>query len=179
MQLQGLADSAKYIQSILNRELDTIPSKNIILGGLSQGCAMALPVLLSLKFPLGGFVGMSGWLPFRNDIDEIILPQGSAGDAAPFLFDGVDESADQDPSAAAINFARDILLMDPLNILILSHEQTCLTTPVFLGHGENDEKVRCKLGEEAAQTLTSLGMQVTWKSYPGLGHWYNINEPLE
>lgn len=60
-----------------------------------------------------------------------------------------------------------------------SNEQTCLMMPLFLGHGENDEKIKYSLGEEAAQTLSSLGMQVTWKGYPGLGHWYKIPEEID
>jgi predicted esterase len=182
VQLQGLADSAKYLQPILNQELETIPSKNIILGGLSQGCAMALPLLLSLEFPLGGFVGMSGWLPFRNDIDQIIGPNGSQdsdGNDNPFLFSEGDEREGLDPYIVVMNFARDILSMDQMNIQTSSNEQTCLTTPVFLGHGGNDEKIRYELGKEAAQTLSSLGMQVTWRGYPGLGHWYKIPEEID
>jgi predicted esterase len=176
VQLPGLAESAKYLLSILHQELETIPSKNIVLGGLSQGCAMALLVLLSLEFPLGGFVGMSGWLPFRNDLDDIIDPHGirDHGDEDSFLFDEGDESKDLGPSTAAIHFTRDLL-----SIPTLSNQQPCLTTPVFLGHGKIDEKVKCQLGDEAVQTLSSLGMQVTWKSYPGLGHWYKIPEEID
>ena len=165
VQLPGLAESAKYLLSILHQELESTPSKNIILGGLSQGCAMALLFLLRLDFPLGGFVGMSGWLPFRNDIDQIIDPQGIQDDDrddGPFLFEKEDENKDLDPSSAAIAFTRDLL-----SLPTSSDQQLCLTTPVFLGHGENDEKIKCKLGEEAVQTLSSLGMKVTWKSYPG------------
>lgn len=174
MQLQGLAESSQYIQSILNRELETIPSKNIVLGGLSQGCAMALSILLSLEFPLGGFVGMSGWLPFRNDIDEIIRPESTEtnnNDDDIFSFEETDESGDLDPSIAAINFARDILSIDELGPLTSINEQTCLATPVLLCHGEDDEKIKCELGENAAHTLSSLGMKVRWKAYSGLGHW--------
>ena len=41
---------------------------------------MALSVLLTLEVPLGGFVGISGWLPFRDDIDEMINSDRLLGD---------------------------------------------------------------------------------------------------
>ena len=72
---------------------------------------MALSVLLSLEFPLGGFVGMSGWLPFRNDIDEIIrfdATEFSNGDDDLSPFEEADGSGNLDPSITAINLARDI-----------------------------------------------------------------------
>ncbi|KAG4431278.1 hypothetical protein IFR05_013244 [Cadophora sp. M221] len=183
VQFQGLAESSQYIRCILSRELETILSKNIFLGGLSQGCAMALGVLLSLEFPLGGFVGMSGWLPFRNDIDEINrfgateLGNGDDGDLSPF--EEADGSENLDPSITAINFARDILSMDKLGPLTSINEQTCLATPVLLCHGLDDQKIKCTLGEEAAHTLSSLGMQITWKDYSGLGHWYKIPDEID
>jgi predicted esterase len=182
VQFQGLAESSQYIRSILDRELEMIPSKNIVLGGLSQGCAMALSVLLSLEFPLGGFVGMSGWLPFCNDFDHIINPVSteiSNGGNDIFSFEDVDGGGDLDPSIIAINFARDILSMDELSPSISKNEQTCLATPVLLCHGEDDQKIKCELGEKAAHTLSSLGLQITWKGYPGLAHWYKIPDEID
>ncbi len=182
VQFQGLAESSQYIRCILSRELETIPSKNIVLGWLSQGCAMAFGVLLSLEFPLGGFVGMSGWLPFRNEIDEIIrfdATEFGYGDDDLSPFEEADGSGNLDPSITAINFARDILSMDKLGPVTSINEQTCLATPVLLCHGIDDQKIKCTLGEEAAHTLSSLGMQITWKSYLGLCHWYKIPDEID
>lgn len=87
MQVSGLSESARYVQSILSQEMEIIPPQNIILGGLSQGCAMAIFVLLSLEFPIGGFVGMSGWLPFEQDLSEIVqLGDTEDGEADTDLF---------------------------------------------------------------------------------------------
>ena len=181
LQYQGLAESALYIRSILKRELECVPRANVVLGGLSQGCAMALAVLLSLEFPLGGFVGMSGWLPFRDDLDGIMqtVSTGSSGSDDVFAYEEGEGGGEPDPSIMAINLARDILSMDELGPLTAKDEQTCLATPVLLCHGEEDEKVRYELGESAAGTLSSLGMQVSWNGYPGLGHWYQIPEEID
>ena len=74
LQLDGLQQSAKLIRSIIRSEIEThaIPPGNICLGGLSQGYAMSITILLGLEFPLGGFVGMSGWLPFRKEVDALV-----------------------------------------------------------------------------------------------------------
>lgn len=171
--MQGLAESAEHVRSIIARELETIPRGNIVLGGLSQGCAMSMAVLLSLEFPLGGYFGMSGWLPFREDIESVIEPVEEEDD--PFADDEADGEVIE-PPLMAVSLVRDILSVDAATP---SKERTSLTTPVLLCHGEDDEKVKCKLGEEAAQCLSSLGMQVTWKCYPGLGHCYKIPDEID
>lgn len=38
-------------------------SQGIILGGISQGCAVAIQALLKQDLALGGFMGLSSWLP--------------------------------------------------------------------------------------------------------------------
>jgi predicted esterase len=42
LQFSGLAESAQYIQDIVYTEMIAVGANRIILGGLSQGCAMAL-----------------------------------------------------------------------------------------------------------------------------------------
>ncbi|KFY01563.1 hypothetical protein V490_00852 [Pseudogymnoascus sp. VKM F-3557] len=172
-QVQGLAESAEHVRSIIARELKTISKENIVLGGLSQGCAMSLAILLSLEFPLGGYFGMSGWLPFRDDIEDVVAPVGKEDD--PFAADETDGEA-LEPQLMALSLVRDILSVDAVTP---STERTSLTTPVLLCHGEDDEKVKCRLGQEAAQSLSSLGMDVTWKCYSGLGHWYKIPDEMD
>jgi predicted esterase len=181
LQVHGLAESADHVRSILSQEMATIPPQNLVLGGLSQGCAMAFFVLLSLEFPIRGFVGMSGWLPFCKDISEIVnynSPSGEMEDDVFFFGEGRD-IRDEDPFIQTVNFVRDILCMDEIDVSKTSHDHTCFRTPVFLGHGEKDEKVNCRLGEEAAHFLTSLGMDIAWKCYPELGYWYKIPDEID
>ena len=181
-QSQGLAESAQELRAILGREIQTVSSKNIILGGISQGCAMALFLLLSLESPIGGFVGLSGWLPFRNDIDEIAHAetiQDTKEDGPSVLFGTSDENVVCDPQTDAIKFVRDILSSEGDDIESSKIGQISLTTPLFLGHGEDDQKIRYERGEEAAQTLRSLGMLIQWKGYSGLGHWYKIPDEID
>lgn len=179
LQIDGLTESSNYVWSILKREADAILPHHVVLGGLSQGCAMAVFMLLSLDFPIGGFVGLSGWLPFRYDILELI---GSGAADAVFGEDS-DDSGKGESSAPiqAVNLVRDILSKDDIDTENPNHarENLGLATPVFLGHGAADPKTKCSLGKEAADTLQMLGMDVTWRCYPELGHWYKIPEEID
>jgi hypothetical protein len=47
--------------------------------------------------------------------------------------------------------------------------------PVFMGHRAEDEKVPRKLGSLAAEFLDGIGVDVEWKEYEGLGHWYSAD----
>lgn len=55
-----------------------------------------------------------------------------------------------------------------------------LQTPVFIGHGSEDPKVSVCLGEKMSGVLsTGLAMNVTWKTYEGLGHWYRVEGEIQ
>lgn len=75
---------------------------------------------------------------------------------------------------AAANTARDIASLPPL-----SADQTVTfpCTPIFLGHGRNDEKVSVHLGGQAIRVLEALGCRVTWRDYDE-GHWYKVPEKI-
>ena len=70
LQIEGLRESSTFIHEIIQGEMESIPCGNIIIGGLSQGCATALYALLTFEPPLpcnmekpsslGAMVGMSG-----------------------------------------------------------------------------------------------------------------------
>lgn len=61
---QGLRQSEQAIQALIAREnARGIPSKQIILAGFSQGCAMTLQTGLRLAEPLAGMICLSGYLP--------------------------------------------------------------------------------------------------------------------
>lgn len=61
-----------------------------------------------------------------------------------------------------------------------SFELQHLKTPVFLGHGAEDPKVSAALGKRMSDILSrGLEMDVTWKSYETLGHWYRVEDEIE
>ncbi|KAI1273331.1 phospholipase/carboxylesterase [Xylaria sp. FL0933] len=180
VQLQGLAESAAEIRELLRQEIDVagVPPTNIILGGLSQGCAMSLSVLLSLEYPLGGYVGISGYLPFQQDIEDAMNTEDMPDEDNPFAASDED-SQPEDPALRAFNFERDLLCIDNTQDAATYENGTASSTPIFLGHGDVDEKKPYELGEAAARTMRAAGYNVEWKLYAGLGHWYRIPDEID
>lgn len=72
-QTQGLQASVAYVNAMINEELKSIPANRIILGGISQGFATAICALLSCPHEFGGFIGISGWLPYLQLSDKKII----------------------------------------------------------------------------------------------------------
>ncbi|KAJ3576256.1 hypothetical protein NPX13_g3763 [Xylaria arbuscula] len=183
MQLQGLEESAVEIRKLLRQEMEVVPPTNIILGGLSQGCAMSLSILLTLEYPLGGYFGMCGYLPFQQDIEDAINKEHESDDGMdddnPFAASDQDGQP-EDPALRALNFERDLLRINtPEDTTGEQQQQTASSTPIFLGHGDADEKKPYVLGEDAARTMRAAGYNVEWKLYPGLGHWYKIPNEID
>jgi len=175
LQLQGLAESAREILTILTQEHDLgIARENIVLGGLSQGCAMSLTSLLCLDYGIGGFIGMSGYLPFQDDICDAVKGP-SLDDDNPFA-DDEDISDLQEPAIRAFLFERDLLDL-PVEPPCL--DATAHSTPIFLGHGGADPKVPISLGEGMAGTMRGAGYKVQWRCYEGQGHWYKIPDQID
>jgi pimeloyl-ACP methyl ester carboxylesterase len=86
------------------------------------------------------------------------------------------DRSERNPILEVINFNRGLLSLETED---LSLAKTSLETPVFIGHGEADEKVKYSLGDEMSQTIKLLGMDVTWKAYPNQGHWYKIPDEID
>jgi phospholipase/carboxylesterase len=60
----GLRESFAAVRALLDREVARgVPAHRIVLGGFSQGCAIALGAGLRYRERLAGLVGMSGYLP--------------------------------------------------------------------------------------------------------------------
>jgi len=205
-QLEGLAETAKFLKPLLDVEVKSVGSKNVFIGGLSQGCAMGLHLLLSYQFEgegeenggnLGGFIGMSGWLPFFDEIQNLTKPGNNNGndedddpygisnggdeDEDPFGSSNNDEESDINPEHSSLSVASQVCDFVRQNMeLPISHtkEPPCVRTPVFLGHGKSDEKVKMSLGLNVATLLRQMGMEVRWEEYDE-GHWYKVPEEID
>lgn len=88
-QLTTLQASATYILRIIDDEIGHIKSvgggsQKIFIGGVGQGAALALVVLLCLHHQLGVYVGMDGWMPCAETLSSL-LNQNQIGAAGCFF----------------------------------------------------------------------------------------------
>lgn len=186
LQHEGLHDSAAFVHEIIQQEATIVGMENVILGGLSQGCAAGLHVMLSLRCKTGehlcGFFGMSGWLPFATQLDGISKGRNPGPLDTPGLPQEVDNSpfsqeiSHNDTVTSISSEATKFVRHEVMNFPDTNPEIHTSSVPVFLGHGDLDEKVPVDLGARASTIMAKLGWKVTWRSYTGLGHWYSPEE---
>ncbi|CAI7623845.1 unnamed protein product [Penicillium glandicola] len=103
-------------------------------------------------------------------------------------YDDFDPFAGNEEEASLIDHAmshvRDILDLPMIPACDHSTEESQpqssfhhLQLPIFIGHGAEDLQVSVELGRNMSHVLSvGLGMDVTWKAYEGLGHWYREDE---
>lgn len=169
LQFEGLRESTEYVHGLLKGEIVAVGPQNVILWGLSQGCAMSLiSSLLWQGEEFAATIGMCGWLPLRKRMEFAVADDQIECDDDPFGGDST--SGDISPLQAAIGYLRDELDMPLTNG---DTEKTTLKIPRFLGHGTEDEKVPVRLGQEAACFMRELGIDTDFIQYDGLGHWYS------
>ncbi len=158
--MEGLRDSVAFLLELIDDEVAFLggdPSRLFIMS-ISQGCATGLLTMLVGKYRLGGFIGVSGWMPFRAQIEEIGR-EGSVGSVMRARLDAFFESTVGLESSKMEACAR-----------------SCGSSRVLLCHSVDDEVVDIELGRQAGAALRGLGMEVEWREYRDGGHW--INEPL-
>jgi lysophospholipase-2 len=63
MQKEGLEESAEWLVKVVEKECREVGWRNVIVGGISQGCTMGVYMLLTRGVKVGGFLGLSGWWP--------------------------------------------------------------------------------------------------------------------
>lgn len=67
----GIKEAAKMVHEMLAKEIqDGIPSTRIMLGGFSQGGALALYSALTFTEPLAGVMALSCWLPLYKTFPQ-------------------------------------------------------------------------------------------------------------
>lgn len=89
LQIEGLCETSEFLRSLIGSEAKELGEgeqglKKVILGGLSQGCAAGIFAFLGGGYgnrngngndtseTLGGFIGMSAWLPLQNQLKDIV-----------------------------------------------------------------------------------------------------------
>ncbi|KAL8651989.1 MAG: hypothetical protein Q9226_004457 [Calogaya cf. arnoldii] len=145
LQVEGLRDSIKHILEIIDREAEVVLPSNIVLLGISQGCATAIHALLACQHLLGGFIGIAGWMPYRQQILDLARYGNGLGK----------------------------FYEQTLGLTGASTAQSNLTTPALLSHCTDDDVVDIQLGHHLRDALTTpdLGMDVIFKEFAKGGHW--------
>lgn len=81
LQVEGLSGTAEFLRGLIENEASILGEdghQRVVFGGLSQGCAAAIFTLLGgneageKRQAPGAFVGMSGWLPFEQQLRDIL-----------------------------------------------------------------------------------------------------------
>lgn len=175
LQTEGLRESAAFLHGLMRKEVEAVGATNVVLGGLSQGCAaMLISILLWPEQQIPKAFGMSGWLPMHDVLEGAIkeTPEETANDF-PCRMENINHLA---PEGNASNFQRAVRQL--CNELEIPHSPAPerLRTEIFLGHGVVDWKVVPQHGEKATQVLRDLECNVQFQLYPLLGHWYSRDE---
>ena len=67
----GIKKSVGWIETIINDEISNgVSPENIVLGGFSQGGALALYTGLTINKKLGGILALSTWLPLHKEFPD-------------------------------------------------------------------------------------------------------------
>lgn len=190
LQTSGLGDTVRYLQGLVANEADLVVGgvRNVVLGGISQGCAASLVTALLWEGDdrLGAVVGMCGWLPYLAQMKQAIEVQGDdAGGTGEEgdLFEPFERPASLPASSPAVAgslgvagswLRAELELEQPAMQRSEMPSADCGKIPIGLYHGRDDRKVDCDQGQTAADFLPSLGMEVrNWESYDGVGHEYS------
>ena len=75
-QKEELWQSVAQILEVLENEMKPVGLRNIIIAGMSQGCATGIFTLVTSGIRVGGFMGLCGWLPL---VEELSLLMGVPG----------------------------------------------------------------------------------------------------
>lgn len=172
LQVAGIVDSCDRVQELMEEEIKLLHGKkgSLVLGGISQGGAIALFMLLcrGVDSRVGAFFAASTWLPFAANIERVLSIEGHEEAAVP---------GDGAAPTEYDTFIYKTMLDQETKQL---RKPTSSNLMIFLGHGQDDAYVDVELGRQASRVLSRAGFNVEWKEYTGAeeeGHW--LQEPDE
>ena len=163
-QKPGLRDNLELLWSLVQSEMQEIPSQQIVLGGISQGYATAAMALFALDLKFAGFVGLSGWMPFAKQIMAAVS-SGANNELGP-------------PRAVTLEVRR---LLDLESNKFGSNDESSdwQSTPIFIAHENFDRKVDPVLGRAARDVFKACMASPEWHAYDTGFHWIHHEEIYE
>ena len=173
--MEGLRETSGYVGGLAREEVGKVGVGNVVLGGLSQGCAavvVAMLVGVGVGVGVGGVVGLCGWLPYRRRLEEAA---GEGDGEEEDWFERVEgDGRDGGGEGEGEEMRRAVgWLREELEVKGTGTGSSLSDIPLFLGHGVEDDSVDVELGREARDCMRTLGVKVEWREYEGLGHWYS------
>jgi lysophospholipase-2 len=70
--VNGIKNATVYVHSLIEKEItEGIPSERIIVGGFSQGGALAIYSALTFPKKLAGIIALSCWLPLSKTFSSV------------------------------------------------------------------------------------------------------------
>ncbi len=119
---------------------------------------------------------MDSLLPMRRILEDALKADAQDAELEESGAEASTDTQSIDSAVQALNaFRQDVLL---LPLLDSRCPADVLKTPAFYGHGDDDGRVPCKLGDELVKTLKGLHMSVEHQVYQGLGHWIQVPEEI-
>lgn len=154
----GVGRAAAVLDQIVMAEAEDVGMENVFLGVIGMGAAVGLATLLRLwtTMPLGGFLGVGGWMPFVDDLSAI----GRWGTPRLGLtIDGMNYDGNEpaDQTARIAHFLRNLVKESRQQ----DGSQTSVNTPVLLVNAYDDGYQPCALSSDASVFLESLGFHGT------------------
>lgn len=71
---EGIRRAAEMVHSLIAEEVAAgIPTQRIVLGGFSQGGALAIYSALTFPEPLAGIIALSAWLPLHQKFPAVCI----------------------------------------------------------------------------------------------------------
>ncbi|PFH59615.1 hypothetical protein XA68_12102 [Ophiocordyceps unilateralis] len=184
LQVEGLTSSALQMTDLIRYETSLVEARNIVIGGLGQGCAMSIDFLLGLNYSLGGFIGTNGYLPFGRNLENLTA-EGSSEDnvddnnnALTTARQGDGNSPDEPSVGLCVRVQRWVrYLMQICTPNIPRREETTVRTPIFLALNDGEAAASHLHGQRAATALQRDGYDVVWEYYPGPENGYE--DPIQ
>jgi predicted esterase len=173
-QVDHLRESASYIMRVIEDELKRVDGdpKRIFLGGIGQGMALALVVLLCTPHRFGGFVGVNGWIPFAEILKRCI-ERGNIDEAKRFFKWNVMIPIHQhsqnfaQSSRSAVSNERDRSQFGPQSTMLgLAMPEEVKQVPVLVSHASAKWLVvKTESTHAVYSLLRNIGFeQLTWDS---------------
>jgi lysophospholipase-2 len=158
-QKYGVSQSINYLHRIIGQETQKLNGKSsrIILGGTSQGVAVAVHALLFGPNRLNSFIGFCSWRPFREVLDEFLSDSGTPVPFELRLRVLYQSSIGIESALFGPKRTGDVALADA--------DVLATATPCFLSHNADDDVVDVKLGRAMRDSLKSFGMGFKWDEH--------------